>query len=50
MKRLKKIVFFDFLGILISILIFKDKSFPFIGIGIIILGIGLFKYYNQKPN
>ncbi len=50
MKKFRKIILLDFIYILISIVFFWEKSFPLVGIGIIVLGIVLLKYYNQKPN
>lgn len=50
MKKYKKIVFLDFIYILFAIFLFREKCFPLVGIGIVVLGILLFKFCNQKPN
>lgn len=48
MKNIKKYIVFDFLYILICLFLFREKSFLFVGIGIIILGVILLYGYNQK--
>lgn len=48
MKNFLIKVMIDLVFILLSILIFKDESFIFCGIGIIILGILLYKQFNKS--
>lgn len=48
MKKLLITIAVDILLVSISILVFREDSFFYCGIGIIWLGIVLYKYYNAN--
>lgn len=48
MKKFFIEVIIDLLFIILSIILLKDKCFIFCGIGIVILGILLYKYFNKS--
>lgn len=48
MKKLFTKILIDVFLIIIAIFSFRESSFIFCGIGIIYLGIILYRYYNKK--
>lgn len=48
MKKLIIGIIVDFTVVILSILIFKEQSFLFCGLGIVILGIIFYYYLNYK--
>lgn len=47
MKKEYKFIIIDIIYMLLSIIIFTTKCFPYLGIGIIVLGIILFYLFNK---
>lgn len=50
MKKILIGIFLSLICFIIALVIFNDLSFPFLGIGIVILGISIFIHINKNQN